>query len=109
MIENKIDNLFNSIKESKEYKSYLEIGNVLEKDEEIKTLVSEIKQLQMKSVELEYKKDSAYKEIDKEIEEKVKQLNQKPHYQEYLKRINKFNDILSESSKNIEEYINSKI
>lgn len=109
MIENKIDNLFNAIKESKEYQAYLEIGDVLNKDEEIKSLVKEIKELQKESVNLEYKGDDSYKEIDKIIEEKVKLLNNKPHYQEYLKRMNNFNDILSESSNNIESYINSKI
>lgn len=109
MIENKIDNLFNAIKESKEYQAYLEIGDVLNKDEEIKSLVKEIKELQKESVNLEYKGDDSYKEIDKTIEEKVKLLNNKPHYQEYLKRMNNFNDILSESSNNIESYINSKI
>ena len=109
MIENKIDNLFNAIKESKEYQAYLEIGDVLNKDEEIKSLVKEIKELQKESVNLEYKGDASYKEIDKIIEEKVKLLNNKPHYQEYLKRMNNFNDILSESSNNIESYINSKI
>lgn len=109
MIENKIDNLFNAIKESKEYKAYLEIGNVLEQDEEIKSLIAEIKKLQKKSVNLEYKGDESYKEIDKDIEAKVKLLNSNPHYQEYLKRMNNFNDVLSESSNNIESYINSKI
>lgn len=109
MIESKLDSLFNAIKESKEYKAYLEIGAVLDKDEEIKELVNEIKELQKKSVNLEYNKDDSYKEVDKIIEEKVKLLNSKPHYQEYLNRMNKFNDILSESSSNIEKYINSKV
>lgn len=109
MIENKIEDLFNAIKDSKEYKAYLNIGNVLESDEEINKLINEIKALQKKSVRLEYEKDNSYKEVDKEIEKKVNLLNSKPIYQEYLRRMNNFNDILSESSNNIEEYINSKI
>lgn len=109
MIENKLDNLFNTIKESDEYKAYLEIGEVIEKDTEIKDLVNEIKELQKKSVNLEYIGDDSYKDVDKLIDEKVNLLNSKPHYQEYLNRMNKFNDILSESSNNIEKYINSKI
>lgn len=108
-MNNKIDNLFNSIKESKEYKTYIEIANILEKDPQINQLIKEIKQLQKQSVNLEYQGDITYKQVDKTIEEKVKLLNQKPQYQEYLKRIDKLNNILSESSNNIEKYINSKI
>lgn len=109
MIENKIDELFQAISSSKEYQAYLNIGSVLEKNEEINNLVNEIKRLQQKSVQLEYQKDDTYKEVDKEIEEKVNLLNSKPIYQEYLRRMDEFNDILAESSSTIEKYINSKI
>lgn len=109
MIENRIEDLFNTIKESKEYKDYLNIGSVLEEDEEINLLVNEIKSLQKESVGLEYRGDESYKEVDKEIDRKVKLLNSKPIYQEYLRRMNNFNDILSESSSNIEKYVNTKI
>lgn len=109
MIENKINELFQEIYDSKEYKAYLNIGSVLEKDEEINTLVAEIKKLQQKSVRLEEKGDNTYQEIDKIIEEKVQLLNSKPVYQEYLRRMNEFNDILAMSSSQIEQYINSKI
>ena len=109
MIENKMNELFESITSSTEYQAYLNIGSVLENNEEINTLVKEIKTLQQKSVELEYKGDSSYQEIDKIIEEKVKTLNEKPIYQEYLRRMNEFNDILTQSSSTIEKYINSKV
>lgn len=109
MIENKIDELFQAIQESDEYQAYLNIGEVLASDEEINTLVAEIKKLQQKSVQLEYKGDNTYKDVDIEIEEKVKLLNSKPIYQEYLRRMNEFNDILAMSSSNIEKYVNSKI
>ena len=58
MIESKIDELFNTILDSKEYKAYLNIGEVLKEDEEINKLIKEIKALQKKSVYLEYNKDS---------------------------------------------------
>ena len=109
MIENKIEELFQAINESEEYQAYLNIGSVLEKNEEINTLVNDIKKLQQKSVQLEYQGNESYKEVDKEIEEKVNLLNSKPIYQEYLRRMNEFNDILAESSHQIEEYVNSKI
>lgn len=109
MIENKIDELFSTIEESPEYQSYKEIGNILSRDKEINKLIKEIKELQQKSVNLEYNHNPSYKEIDKVIEEKVKLLNSNPVYQEYLRVMNNFNDILSSSTKNIEDYINSKI
>ena len=36
-------------------------------------------------------------------------MDEKPIYQEYLKRMNELNDILAMSSKQIEDYINRKI
>ena len=109
MINDKIEDLFMAIEESSEYKDYLEIGKILENDDDVKKLVEEIKQLQQKSVNLEYNKDLKYKEIDEEIKKKVDVLNSKPIYKEYLRRMNVFNNILSESSNNIEKYIDSKI
>ena len=48
-------------------------------------------------------------EIDKEIDKKVADLNSRPIYQEYLRRMNEFNNILAESSNQIEKYVNSKV
>lgn len=109
MIENKIDELFQAIQNSSEYQAYLNIGSVMDQDEEIKSLVAEIKGLQQESVQLEYQGDIRYQDIDNEIEKKVEKLNNKPIYQEYLRRMNEFNDILAMSSSNIEKYVNSKI
>ena len=53
-MENKLEELFQAIQESKEYQSYLNIGQVIENDTEINDLVNKIKKLQKKSVELEY-------------------------------------------------------
>ena len=47
--------------------------------------------------------------IDKEIDKKVADLNSRPIYQEYLRRMNEFNNILAESSNQIEKYVNSKV
>jgi len=109
MIKNKIDNLFETIENSKEYKDYLKIGDALSKNEEIMRLIDEIKRLQQESTILEYNNDDRYKEIDKVIEEKVEILNKKPAYIEYLNKIGEFNDILAASSKQIDDYIEEKI
>mgnify|MGYP002626988892 CR=1 FL=1 len=109
MIESKLNKLFDSIEKSKEYQDYLSIGNSLSKDERINKLINEIKTLQKKSTKLEYEKDDTYKEVDKEIEKKVKELNNIPAYIEYLNKMNEFNDILAMSSKMIEDYVDEKI
>ena len=109
MIENKINDLFETIKNSKEYKSYQEIGNILGNNDEVNTLVAEIKKLQQESVKLEEENNPKYKEIDKIIEKKVATLNNIPIYQEYLRRMDEFNDIIASSKNNIEQYINDKI
>ena len=109
MIETKIDELFDTIKNSKEYLAYQNIGEVLEKNEEVNNLVNEIKKLQQDSVRLEEENNPKYKEVDKLIEEKVNTLNNIPVYQEYLRRMNEFNDVIANSRNNIEEYINGKL
>ncbi len=109
MIENKMDDLFETITNSKEYQDYLKIGESLKKDNTIYTLIEEIKELQKESTRLEYNKDNSYREVDKVIEKKVKQLNDIPAYQEYLRKMNEFNDILAMSSKMIEDYIDEVI
>lgn len=109
MIKESIDELFNAICNSSSYKEYINITSVLKNDSEVNDLVNEIKELQKESVNLEYKGDMSYKDIDKEIDKKVEILNSMPVYQEYLRRMNNFNDILSQSSYTIEKYINEKI
>ena len=109
MIETKIDELFETIKNSKEYLAYQNIGEVLKDNDEVNNLVDEIKKLQQKSVRLEEENNPQYKEVDKLIEEKVNTLNAIPVYQEYLRRMDEFNDVIASSRNNIEEYINSKL
>ena len=87
MIENKIVELFDAINESSEYQAYLNIGKVLENDEEINSLVNEIKTLQQESVRLEEAGNLEYKKVDEIISEKVSLLNSKPIYQEYLRNM----------------------
>lgn len=109
LLNKKIDDLFQAIHESSEYQEYVSICKVIDSSDEIQQLVNEIKRLQQKSVRLEEKKDDSYKEVDKVIEEKVNKLNSIPLYQEYIRRMNQLNDILAESTFQIEKYINDKI
>ena len=109
MIEDSIENLFNTINNSKEYKEYKEIIAIIEEDKEINSLLEEIKVLQKKATYLEYNKDNTYKDVDKEIEEKVKILNNNSKYKKYLSKLKEFNNTLKVSSALLEEYIDDKI
>lgn len=109
MIENSIEQLFNSINQSSEYKEYKEIVGILNGSEEVKKMIQEIKTLQKEATNLEYYNDEKYKEVDKEINEKITILNNHPTYQEYLKKLKKFNNILSASAFLLEEYIDDKV
>ena len=75
MIESSIEELFNSINNSNEYKEYKLIVNTLESNKEVIDLIEEIKKLQKEAVNLEYKNDDRYLEVDKLIKEKENILN----------------------------------
>lgn len=109
MIESSIEELFDSINNSKEYKEYQEITSILNDNAEVKSLIEEIKELQKEATMLEYNEDEKYKEIDKVIEEKTKVLNSNKHYQDYLSKLKEFNTVLLASSSLIEEYIDEKV
>ena len=109
MIETSIEELFNSINNSKEYKEYKAIVDIIDKDKEIKNIIEEIKTLQKKAAHLEYNKDNKYKEIDELIKEKINILNENSKYKEYLTKLKTFNNTLLASSTLLEDYIDNKV
>ncbi len=109
MIESKLEELFNSIENSKLYKEYRSIENILNKDEEIKKLIDEIKTLEKKATYLENNGDDSYKLVDEEIRKKSDILNSKQVYIEYLNKMEEFNDELAMSSRIINDYIEEKV
>ena len=109
MIESSIEELFNSINNSNEYKEYKLIVNTLESNKEVIDLIEEIKKLQKEAVNLEYKNDDRYLELDKLIKEKEKILNNSKDYQEYLWKLKDFNNTLLGSSSLIEDYVTDKV
>ena len=108
-MENKLEELFNSIENSSLYKEYKQMEDILSKDKSIKKQIEEIKQLEQEATHLEHIGDPKYKEIDEQIKEKAVLLNSNPVYQEYLSRMDDFNDELAASSKMISDYINEKV
>ena len=109
MIESSIEELFNSINNSNEYKEYKLIVNTLESNKEVIDLIEEIKKLQKEAVNLEYKNDDRYLEVDKKIKEKENILNNNKDYQEYLAKLKDFNNTLLASSSLIEDYVTDKV
>lgn len=109
MIESSIEELFNSINNSNEYKEYKLIVNTLESNKEVIDLIEEIKKLQKEAVNLEYKNDDRYLELDKLIKEKEKILNNNKDYKEYLSKLKDFNNTLLASSSLIEDYVTDKV
>ncbi len=108
-METNLEALFNAIETSEEYKEYKKMADILAKDKTIKKLIDEIKELEKQATYLEYIKDDHYKEVDEEIKRKSAILNSKPIYQEYLNKMEEFNNELSSSSKMIEKYIEEKV
>jgi len=109
MINNSLEELFNSIENSNLYKEYKKMSSILSKDEEIKKLIDEIKELEKQATYLEQIGDEKYKEIDEEIKRKADILNNKHIYQEYLEKMDEFNNELAMSSKMIESYVSEKV
>ena len=108
-MESSIEELFNAINNSNEYKEYKLIVNTLESNKEVIDLIEEIKKLQKEAVNLEYKNDDRYLEVDKLIKEKENILNNNKDYQEYLSKLKVFNNTLLASSSLLEDYIDSKV
>lgn len=109
MINNSLEELFNSIENSSLYKEYKKMSSILSKDKEIKELIDEIKELEKQATYLEQIGDEKYKEIDEEIKRKADILNNKHIYQEYLEKMDEFNNELAMSSKMIESYVSEKV
>ena len=109
MINSSLEELFNTIENSTLYKEYLKMKDILSKDKEIKLLIDEIKELEKQATYLENIGDNKYKDIDEEIKRKADILNNKQVYQEYLNKMEEFNNELSMSSKMIEKYVEEKV
>lgn len=85
------------------------MDEILSKDTEIKELLNEIKELEKEATYLEYIGDPKYMELDERIKELADVLNNKQVYQEYLNKMDEFNNELSMSSKMIEKYVEEKV
>lgn len=108
-MEKKLSNLDSSIKElkdeiisSKEYKEYSKAKEVLDRNTEIKDIIKRITSTQKKlvsgkgSINLEEELDTLYEKLYSQRE-----------YNEYIEASTKLNILISDTSKELENYFNS--
>jgi len=106
IILNKIDEIIDIIKNSEEYQKYIEISNKMKNNKEIMTLIEEVKTLQKKLVkEKSLGNNTDY--IDKQIDEKLKELDTFPIYLEYLYLQEDLDNNITLVKTSIEKYINN--
>lgn len=100
-----IEEMVKEITESEEYTKYKEIGNILENDSYVMTLMEEIKELQQEAVILEYNEDPRYLELDEIIKEKVALLNDNATYKLYLEKMQEYNTFIANSNNLFENFV----
>ena len=102
----KTDEIIEIIKNSKEYQQYIEISNKMKDNKEIVSLINDIKKLQQKLVK-EQSVGNDITVLDKEINDKLKILEEYPIYLEYLYLQEDLNNSINLIKESIEDYINN--
>lgn len=101
----KIDELIEMIKNDNLYKRYVLVSKQMKDNEEIMSIIKNIKLLQKKAVNLEYRKEDISL-IEKEIANNLNLLNSYPIYQEYSYLLEDLNSLFQDIKSSLEGYIN---
>ena len=99
----KVDEIIEYIESSDNYQKYLLIKEKMSNDQEINTLLYEIRHLQ-KLLANNYNKN-----IENELEEKNKELNSIPLYREYLNILDELNNIFNIIENGLNNYFYNKL
>ena len=102
----KLDELIDLIKETPNYKRYLELRNNMENNKEIMSLIKEIKKEEQKIVKKEYNKEDISVE-EKQLLSLKEELNKYPDYLEYTYLQEDLNNDFQNIKKIIEDSINN--
>lgn len=94
-----LDEVISCIEESEEYKMCLSLKEKMSTNEEIVSLVEEVKRLQKLYVKKEYDNN-----IKKELDEVYKKLNEIPIYNIYLNNLEKVNEKIEFVKDNLNDY-----
>ena len=99
-IESKVDNIINYIKNTESYKNYLKSKELLDKRDDLKELICDIKKLQKNIVKNPHDK----KELQKELDRKVKILEEDFVYNEYTNSLSEVNNMLAILENKLNKY-----
>lgn len=100
------DEIVDIIKNSEEYRKYIEVSNKMKDHKEIMSLIDEIKSLQKQLVK-EQSLNKDVTSIDNEINNKLKQLEEYPIYLEYIYLQEDLNESIGLVKERIEKHINN--
>lgn len=103
-----VENLKQIILDSDEYKEYKRCEEVLDKNSEIKSIISKIKKIQKIIINKEDKGEETDKE-EIEVQSLYKELNFFEEYRKYIESSKKFNGSLTYIQKEFESYFNKFI
>ena len=100
-----VEKLKQDIIDSNEYKEYKKYNDILEENEEIKSIIRDIVSKQKELVS----KLNNDKELEKELDNLYEKLNSYDDYKKYIEASQNLNVLLSKVQKNFEEYFNKLI
>lgn len=100
MIDNDLDNLLDIIKKTDIYQTYLHILKQVEKNNDIKTIVNDIKNIQKRLVK------NKNKDLEETLSMKKDLLYSIPLYQDYLASSKELNNLLDIVKNKMELYLN---
>ena len=95
---NNLDSVVSTIKDSKEYKKCIKLKKEMDSNEEITSIVKEIKKLQKKYINTN---DS---NIKKELDELENKLEEIPIYHIYLENLEKVNNMINYVKDELNDY-----
>ena len=104
-IINDIELLKQDIMDSNEYKEYKKYNDLLENNEEIKSIIKDIVSKQKELVS----KLNNDKKIEKELDDLYEKLNSYEDYNKYIEASQNLNILLSDVQNTFEEYFNKLI
>lgn len=100
-----VEKLKQDIIDSNEYKEYKKYNDILEENEEIKSIIRDIVSKQKELVS----KLNNDKKLEKELDSLYEKLNSYDDYNKYIESSKNLNILLSKVQKNFEEYFNKLI
>ena len=104
----KIDEIVDYIKGTDDYKDYLFLKEKLENHDKAKLLIKEIKKLQQDLVKKQAM-NLEIAELDKEIKEKVVELEKIPLYQEFIEKQDNLNNMYQVIKNRLDDYFIDKL